>query len=232
MQNNPWRSMWIKPRETIRDVAEETPNKALWLLAWIYGFGSLLGSFQSLNVAPAVGMGLALLIAIVLAPFWGMLIFAVWSWIILWVGKLLKGAGTFKTIRAAYAWSCVPLIVNVPLWLILVAFYSQLLFFGTEDQAMLSGPALTVLFLILTGKLVFAIWALVIYLQALAEVQQFSVLRSIGNVILGAIVVSLIMALLWVLLVHSMHMTSEVPVPSSGTPTAWAKLHWIVQLIK
>ena len=75
-----------------------------------------------------------------------MLFFAIWSAVVVWVGKLLKGQATFETARAAYAWSSVPLAGNIPLWLLLVLFYSQFLFFGMHDQIVMPGAAMLLLF--------------------------------------------------------------------------------------
>jgi hypothetical protein len=59
------------------------------------------------------------------------------------------------------------------------------------------------LFCVLIGKVVLAIWSLVIYLNALAEVQQYSVLRAIGNVIIAGIVVGIVCGVIWTLAMHA-----------------------------
>jgi hypothetical protein len=193
---SPWVSVWVHPRETIRSIIAENSRRSLWILAFIYGFTSLLNCFQSFPIASYMGMIPMLLISIIFAPFWGYAFFVIWSWVVVWTGKLLKGQGNFETVRAAYAWSCVPLLGNIPLWLLLILFYSQFLFYGIQDQIVQPGAAM-LLFLILIAKLVFAIWASVIYLQMLAEVQHFSILRSIGNVILASLIIGIATALIW-----------------------------------
>jgi hypothetical protein len=202
MNENPWISMWVRPRETIREIIARNPNRSLWPLAFIYGFSALLNCFQSVPIALQFGLFPMFLFALILAPFWGYAFFGIWSWVIVFVGRLLKGQANFQMARAAYAWSCVPLIVNIPLWILLVLFYSQILFFGVQDQIVVPGAVVVPLFLILIGKLVFSIWSLVIYLQALAEVQQFSVLRAIGNVILASLVMGITVAVLWIILMN------------------------------
>ena len=155
-----------------------------------------------------------------------MLFFAIWSAVVVWVGKLLKGQANFATARAAYAWSSVPLLGNIPLWLLLVLFYSQFLFYGMHDQIVMPGAAM-LLFLILIAKLVFAIWAIVIYLQMLAEVQQFSILRTIVNVILASLVIGIASALIWSIAI--------LTYSSVFSPTVAMDCHsanWIVEFIK
>lgn len=195
MENeNPWLTMWCNPRSTIRRIVETNPNQSLWLLAFIYGFTVLLNGFQSYPIAIQIGIWPMFGLALILAPFWGYLLFSIWSWAVVVTGKLLQGKATFVTARAAYAWSCIPLLCNVALWLILILFFSPILFFGPQPHLVMTGPTITLLFLLLIGKVVFSIWSIVLYLQALAQVQFFSVLRSIGNVILAAIFLALLVA--------------------------------------
>ena len=87
--------------------------------------------------------------------------------------------------------------------------------------------AAMLLFFILIGKLVFAIWAIVIYLQMLAEVQQFSILRSIVNVILASLVIGIAFALIW-----SVAIFIYASAFSPSVALDWHSAKWIVQLIK
>jgi hypothetical protein len=192
---NPWTSMWVKPRDTIQSIVSENPDRSLWILAFIYGFTSLMNAFQTLETGTAIGLLGTLLLAIVIAPFWGYFVFSIWSMIIVWTGKWLKGQASFREVRAAYAWSNVPMILVIPLWLIILFAYGHMLFYPQTPALPHSG--LSLLFFLLMGKLVLAIWSLILFLQALAEVQKFSILRSIGNVILGIVVVIALMMIVW-----------------------------------
>ena len=100
---NPWVSMWREPRQTIQTIAEHHPKRSLWLLAWVYGFTSLLNGFQSVPIALQVGLLPMFLLAVIIAPFWGYAAMSIWSYIIVLVGKVFKGKANFQTARAAYA---------------------------------------------------------------------------------------------------------------------------------
>ena len=144
---NPWISVWMHPRETVRAMIQ-SPTRSLWVLAFIYGFASLLNFFQSFPIALRWGMLPMLLFSLIVAPFWGYAFFNIWSWFVAKVGKLLKGQGDFVGVRTAYAWSCVPLLGNIPFWILLVTFYSDFLFYGVQDHVVMPG-AVMLLFLIL-----------------------------------------------------------------------------------
>ncbi len=206
-EKNPWLSIWVQPRATIRQIVMENPKRSLWLLAAIYGFSALLNSFQSVSLGMSFGVIPIFLIALILGPIWGYIVFAVWSWVISWTGKWLKGEGSFQKIRAAYAWSCVPLILNDLLWIVMIVLFGQALFIHFPEGYQLTNGQSSLLFIILIAKVVLAIWSLVIYLNALAEVQQYSVLRAIGNVIIAGIIIGIVFAILWTLSMHALGIT-------------------------
>ena len=195
---NPWVSMWREPRQTIQTIAEHHPKRSLWLLAWVYGFTSLLNGFQSVPIALQVGLLPMFLLAVIIAPFWGYAAMSIWSYIIVLVGKVFKGKANFHTARAAYAWSCVPLLGNIPIWLILVFIY-PMNFLGMQGNIQVPTPLMILLFLILVAKLILSVWSLVIYLIALAQVQGFSVMCAIGNSILAGIVIGVVLWVIWML---------------------------------
>lgn len=211
LEKSPWVTIWIQPRATIRQIVGENPNRSLWLLAAIYGFSSLLNSFQSASLGATMGIFPIFLLAVVLAPFWGYAVFAIWSWVVMRTGKWLKGQGDFQSIRAAYAWSCVPLVVNGLLWILLMIFFGQALFLNFPEGHLLDNRQISLLFLILISKVVLAIWSLVIYLTGLAEVQQFSVLRAIGNVVISAILIGVALGVIWFLGLYILGMTLGQP---------------------
>jgi hypothetical protein len=197
---NPWFKIWIEPRATIARLIAESPNRGFWFLAVIYGFSSALNWFQSMMMGQRLGLMHIFTIAIIISPLWGYLGFSIWSWVVHFTGKWLKGQGTFKEVRLAYAWSCFPLIVNVILWFILSLLFGRSLFanFSPESQVLSHGQV-AILFLILFIRITAAIWSLVIYLNALAQVRQYSILRAIGNVIIAGLIVAAVFYLaIWV----------------------------------
>lgn len=202
---NPWRTMWLEPRATIRSVVSQNPGRSLWLLAAVYGFSSILNGYQSAALGGEVATWMLVLFAMIFAPIWGYIVFCIWGWLIALTGKLLKGEGNFYTIRAAYAWSCVPLAANAVLWFLLIALFGGKIFQSAVDGHLLTQGQITTLFVLLIGKMVFVIWAIVLYLNALAEVQKFSVLRAIVNVIIAGVIAILAALVLYSLVIGLAH---------------------------
>lgn len=194
---HPWLSIWTRPRATIAEIVASHPNRSLWVLAAIYGFSSLMNLFQSGSLGSKMGVVPILILAVVFSPLWGYVAFSFWSWFVSWTGKWFKGKGPYTHIRAAYAWSCVPMVFQIPLWLFLVAVFGRKLFTAFPEGAALGPSEASLLFFLLIGKVVLAVWSLVIYVNALAEVQKFSILRAIGNLIAAAILVAIVCAVFW-----------------------------------
>lgn len=192
---NPWLSIWTSPRATIRRIVEENPNRSLWLLAAIYGFVSLISNAQSLALGQGVHISVLLLLIVILSPILGYVFFSLWSAVVFGFGKLFGGIGTFRAVRAAYVWATVPFVVNLVLWIVLVVIFGQKLFMPDSASQGLSEKFVFLMLFILIAYVVLYVWSLVIYFKALSEVQGYSVLKAIFNVILAAVVVFLV---LWI----------------------------------
>ena len=67
-----------------------------------------------------------------------------------------------------------------------------------------SGAKAFVLFAALIAKVVLAIWSLVIFLNGLAQVQGYSMIRAIFNSIVAAIAVGILFFVLWTLFLYSL----------------------------
>ncbi|MBS0626223.1 MAG: YIP1 family protein [Verrucomicrobia bacterium] len=208
---NPWLEIWTRPRDTIRKIVAENPNQSIWLLAAIYGFGSLLNNAQTLALGHTISLFGIFIVTVLLCALWGYIFFSVWSAVVYWVGKLFKGQGTFQTVRAAYAWSCVPLIFNVFFWIVLGFVFGSELFMVNQGGPALGNGFLALLFVVLISRLVLSIWSLVIYFNALAEVQQYSILKSILNVVIASILLFVGVWILWSLGIHLIHPGAVMP---------------------
>ena len=182
---NPWLTIFTKPRMTIKAIVEFNPNFRLLWLAGIYGFCSLLGIVQNFGMGENQRLIFTIWPILLLAPLWGYLLFSFSSFFVFIAGKLLKGQGSFKAVRAAYAWSNVPLIVNVFLWVLLISVFGFGLFSESVLRGMLTPASSFFLMGVIFAQLVFSVWSLILYIISLAEVQQFSILRTLVNVFLA-----------------------------------------------
>lgn len=196
---NPWISILTNPRRTIRTIVDSNPNHRLLILSAIYGFSSLLGIAQNLRLGDNLDNISIIIPALILAPIWGYLLFTLSSWFLLVSGRWLKGEGNYKEIRSALAWSKVPMIATILMWIILLILFKKELFQSSSQEIISSGKLMS-LFLVLLIQLTASIWSIVIYVNTLAEVQKFSILKAIANILLVGLLFAIIFIILFALL--------------------------------
>ncbi len=116
----------------------------------------------------------------------------VYGWFFHITGKWLGGNALNIHIRAAFAWSKVPLLINLSLWMILLIFSAEAVFIRFAK-----GPEMVFIYIILC---VSGIWSLAILIQCIREVQGFSLRKAVLNVFLGYFLTLLLLIALFFLI--------------------------------
>lgn len=191
-EKNPWISILTKPRDTIRAIVDYKLNYRLLILSFIYGFAGLITLASNVHLGSKLSVFSIFILSFVLAPLWGYILFNISAWFMLMTGKLLNGQAKFKEIRLATAWSSVPNIAIIIIWIALMLIFGSRLFLLSDPQVPISQFGIFLNFSAALIQAVASIWILVIYIIAISEVQKFSILRSIGNLILSGIFMAII----------------------------------------
>jgi hypothetical protein len=125
-----------------------------------------------------------LLISLVLGPPFGLIFLYAGAWIVAISCRMLGGHANSREVRSALAWSSVPLLATIPLWIIRLVLLRNELFTFNKPR-LISNPALAY-FLAATviPELILSIWWLVVTLKALGEVQRFSAWRALSSMLL------------------------------------------------
>lgn len=180
----PWFSIWTRPRTTLRAIVRAKPTFGFWILATLYAVASLfsLANFYSWGLSSCSSPFFLLL---VLSPILGIVIFYLNAWVLQWTGSFFKGKAPIWHIRAALAWSKVPYIASLLLWLTLLATNNTEAVFVQAVPGSL-GIVTTLI------PLTLSLWSLVLLIQGISEVQSFSLGRSIANVLCSEMFVWLI----------------------------------------
>lgn len=173
---NPWLSMWIHPRKTMRYILDHYPKR------WIHTL-AIAGAFT--HVASSANFywetwWASLLFWLFLSVLAGLITLYVFGGLIKWTGNWLKGKGRFQDVLSAIAWAQIPVI-----------------YFFIIDQAILvamGGVSSNLLYASL--RFVFAIWGFVVFLCCLQEAQNFSFFRSLINYVLSIIILVLFLLIL------------------------------------
>ena len=182
---NPWVSIWIKPRGTIRWIVETDPTRHVVLLAVVGGIANSLNLVEMFNLGDLLPLPIMLIFALVAGAIWGLPYIYIFGAILRWTGSWFGGEATRKEVRAAIAWSSVPSIWALMLWVPGLILLREELF--TSPRLPYLSPSkdydyLIVGFIYLRG--VIAIWAGIVFFKCLGEVHGFSAWKAIGATII------------------------------------------------
>ena len=195
---NPWFTLWTEPRATIQQIVDSDPRRFVLVLAALGGFFEALDRASARSMGDTLEMPVIFGIALVFGPLGGLVTLYLGAALIGWTGRWIGGRASYEQIRAAIAWSSVPL-----LWLQLIWIPELLLFgsemFTTEMPSTQATPSLAILlFFFGVVQLIGLVWFFVVYLKSLGQVQQFSAWKALGNV--GLVFLILIVPLMVIFL--------------------------------
>ena len=181
---NPWLGMWTRPRDTIRAIVQFNSSYLFPLLCLIYGFPLLLQMAQNFSLGDRFPMGGIIIGAMIGGIFAGMIGISIASGLFYWTGKWIGGIATYQNVRAAVAWSNVPNLVNILIWIVNIASFGTRLFNRGFVETSFVGGELTLIYFASLVQVVIAIWGFIIFLKALGEVQGFSAWKALLNVLI------------------------------------------------
>ncbi|MGE4595128.1 MAG: YIP1 family protein [Gammaproteobacteria bacterium] len=190
---NPYKSIWLQPRSTIQYIVDTNPTYLVLALL------ALTGVAYGISAASAEGWGYDMsllwvfLIIAAIFPLITILLLYIVSGLTCWTGKWLGGKATQEQIRAAYAWSYIPIIATIALYVPLFMFYGFDLFnyqhiTFSDPLPMVPAQSGVAFVIVAIAEVVLNVWSFVIALHCLGQVQGFSAWRALGNQALTALV--------------------------------------------
>jgi hypothetical protein len=180
---NPWLSIWFSPRSTIRILVTASPNYGVFFLAVVFALQNFIfhSQYWFLEIE-------ALAVGVILTPVMGFLWLYATSTLFYYTGKLFHGSASLLHLRTVVGWSKLPALIGIPF-----AYLSGNHFIGQAIQFVSHG-----------ALFILSFWSFVILVQGLREVQQFSLLSSVCNVLIVWAITFLAVSLLFriVFLIH------------------------------
>jgi hypothetical protein len=177
---SPWLTMWYNPRKTIRRILDTNPYQQIFLLSSLIGILITSGELVSKKAENSLPFYLILIITIIGGSVIGIAYVYLMGALLHWTGSKFGGKASTESLRAAFAWSWIPSLWTLPLWIwVLIPFTSRL-----ELNLSLTLISLCFLFIVVIANL------LLFYLliSCISEVQQFSGWRSIGSLIISQLI--------------------------------------------
>jgi hypothetical protein len=169
-------------------VLSSAPYRAALILAAGVGLVEVGGAVLTEHLGNVFAVLLALLVILILGPLFGILFVYVRGFLLYAAGRLLKGRASLRELRIALAWSEIPLLLGG----LVAVLQFAMGHWGGSALAPTADPGLPLVlhragFGLLQTALGF--WALCLLLHTIAELQGFSLYRSLANIVLAAAVV-------------------------------------------
>lgn len=201
---NPWKTIWLQPRMTVRYFLEEGNPKHPLYIVLLMGFLSFLTTaLMNAGEEPMSYFGtiIGALIGGTISSFISWWISAGLIYFV--AAKILGGVGTYKQTRFAYAYGLLPLVMGQ-----LVLWFPTAIILGNKafaDPVFLSSFQTGWVVFFTFVYIILSIWSFVTMLNAVSEAHQFSRWRGFFSVILPGILVfmffvSLIMLIMTILI--------------------------------
>jgi signal peptidase I len=173
---NPFVSVWLRPRKTIEHIVATQPTRWVLVLTAIGGMSAQLTQL----IAYRISDWRIVLIGAVGGAAFGVLNLWIASYVIAWLGRMMRGRGSAQAVRAALAWGQLPIIAGVIAMAVLVG----------AAEAIAANPVVSRLLLAAASSVAAAgvVWLLVVQLLMISRVEQFGFWRTITVYVLGGIV--------------------------------------------
>jgi len=170
--------MWISPKQTILTIVEENPSRGVYLLATFLALENFFFYANMWSLGLNAHFLALVVIGIAISPFLGYFWILIMGHVFYYTGRWMKGAAPVEHLRAAVAWSKIPAIGILLSWMCILAI-------APEEAFIYSGGGNPYVLIFNVLNLIFAIWSIWILFEAIREVQQFSVGRTIANILLS-----------------------------------------------
>lgn len=196
VSSNPWFTIWLEPRATMRRILDTDPKARIWFLGALGGISQVLHQASVNEEADQFAYDpIAVLVATaVIGVIYGVVSLWVMPYPVCWTGKWLGGSGKVSKVRSSLAWAQVPGIWSLALYVLLIVvagpeFLSKAFQLSLAD----GGSRVALAAVSLIGFI--TIWQFFTTLKTLAQAQGFSAWRALANLVLTALLVAFVVLL-------------------------------------
>ena len=199
---NPWQSLWWRPRQTFRRLLDEAPGYNVMTLAALSGVATALGQASGHGLSSQMSLWLLLPVCLLLGPLLGWAELWIGSWLLARIGHWLGGDADSAELRTVMAWSGLPNVFGLLVWLMMTLQQGQALFLPRTPEQMTQLSAQPG-FVILAGlQLILGFWSLWLLWLGVAEAQHLSWPKALLNLLLTAMAVLILLSPLRLLFEH------------------------------
>ncbi len=185
----PWLAMFVRPRQTMRQILDDDPTRLVALLAMLGGVLTVLDSASIDSMGERIPVPTIFAMAIPVGVLTGFIMLYLGGAVIQLTGSWLGGRATAVEVRAALAWGRVPIYWAGLLWLPYLGFFGGEVFMSEMPSVTAQPWLLFVLINLAVVETGLGVWGLVTLVLAVAEAHRFSGWRSLGSIVLAVVLI-------------------------------------------
>lgn len=186
---NPWLEIWYRPRTTIRQLVKWYPKRGVYVLAAVAGYVQYLDRASNQALGDNMDLPAMLALGLIIGPIGGIISLAISGFGVGFVSRRLGGDAEGDETLTALAWGQAPAFITLALWLVqMVLFQGQT--FRSEIPLIEENPAFALLLIpFIAAGILILLGQFILTVITVAEVNRFSIWRSIASIVLGALVI-------------------------------------------
>ena len=185
---HPLISIWTNPRSTIQSIIEDDPERMVILLASLGGILTALNRASTRNMGDKYPWLAIVAMAIVIGPFGGILRVYIHAALLRWTGSWIGGKADQEQLRAAVAWSFVPFVCTMAIWIPELILFREEMFVSNTPRIEASMSLAMTIFALSIVEIALFIWTIVLMAKCVGQVQGFSAWKGLGNMTLSGLV--------------------------------------------
>lgn len=182
---NPWRTLWSRPRATIRQIVATQPERHVVMLAAVGGIFQWLDQATLRATGDQLPLHMILAAALIVGPISGIITLYLLGFLIALTGRWLGGTASPLHMRAALGWYNWPGICIGLLWIPQLALAGHESFTSKTPRIDADPGLYAAVTLISIPKFLLGIWAAIILCMCIGQLQGFSAWKGLGNVVLA-----------------------------------------------
>jgi hypothetical protein len=185
----PWLTMFIRPRQTMRQILDGDPTRFVVLLAMFGGVLMVLDRASIDAMGDRMPVTSIFAMAIPVGVIVGLIMLYLGGAVIRWTGSWFGGRATAAEVRAALAWGRMPFYWAGLLWLPFLGLFGGEVFMGEMPSVEAQPWLLLVLLNLAVLEMGLGIWGLVTLVFAVAEAHRFPAWNSLGSIVVAMVLI-------------------------------------------
>ncbi|MGB5647964.1 Yip1 family protein [Muriicola sp.] len=192
--------IWLSPRKVFKFINDQQYDRYVYLLLALAGIANAFDRAVSRDLGDKMSLWGIIMLCFFVGGFLGWISIYIYAGLISWTGKWLKGEGNSSSILRILSYALIPIIVAMIFLVPQIGIYGKEMFKSDGDITSAGLIPNFIFYGTMILEFVLAIWTIVLCVVAVAEVQKFSIAKSILNLLLPVFLIGvpILIIILWI----------------------------------